>query len=65
MSRINSNKSNLIIRDRIAACRMSDLERQVAINALRDADLIVDGILWVSGKLGQMASVLLKPSFRH
>ena len=36
---------------RINAVQMSDAERQQALNALRDADLVVDGFMWVMKKI--------------
>lgn len=52
--------------DRINASRMSEAERQVAINAMRDADLVVDAIIWVTKKIEQLgARLFLKPSPKH
>ena len=54
------------IYDRIKASRMSEAERQVALNAMRDAELIVDAIVWVTKKIEQLgARLFLKPSPKH
>jgi len=57
------------IYERIDTLRMSDAERLVAINAMRDADLLVDAFVWVSTKIEQIADrlyrLVLKPSLRH
>ena len=54
------------IYDRINASRMSEAERQVAINAMRDAELVVDAIVWVTKKIEQLgARLFLKPSPKH
>lgn len=51
---------------RINAARMSDAERQVAFNAMRDADLLVDAFVWVSRKVEQFGERLfLKPAIKH
>ena len=51
---------------KIQSARMSERERQVAMNAMRNADLIVDGILWVAKKIEYLAERLfLKPSLKH
>jgi hypothetical protein len=51
---------------RIDAVRMSEAERQVAIGAMRDADLLVDGFAWVAKKIEQIAERLfLRPSLKH
>jgi hypothetical protein len=44
-------KSNSIILGKINATRMSEHERQVAIDAMRNADVFVDGLLWTLGKI--------------
>lgn len=54
------------IYDRINTVRMSDAERQVAINAMQDAELLVDAFVWVSRKIEQLGAFLfLKPSVKH
>lgn len=51
---------------RIAASRISDTERQVALHAMQDAELLADAIVWVSKKIEQLgARLFLKPSPRH
>jgi hypothetical protein len=51
---------------RINAARMSEAERQVALNAMRDADLLVDAIVWVVRKIEQFGERLfLKPALKH
>jgi hypothetical protein len=45
---------------------MSDAERQVAINAMKDADLLVDAFVWMSKKIEHLAERLfLKHSLKH
>lgn len=59
-------KFGSVIYDKISTVRMSEQERQVAINAMHDADLIVDAILWVSHKVEQLgAALFLNPSVKH
>lgn len=54
------------IYDRINTIRMSDSERQAAINAMRDAEAIVDGVIWLTRKIEQLgARLFLKPSLKH
>ena len=59
---------------RINSAHLSQAERQVALNAMRDADLLVDGIMWVAKKIEQIGERLflkpstksaLKPSLKH
>jgi hypothetical protein len=43
---------------RINAVRMSEAERQVALGAMRDADFLVDGVIWVARKIEQLGERL-------
>jgi hypothetical protein len=68
---MNSNfesKFGSVIYDRINSVHMSATERQAAINAMRDADAIVDAILWVTHKVEQLGTLLFlkhSPSLKH
>ena len=45
---------------------MSEQERLVAINAMHDADAIVNAIIWISSKIEQLgAALFLSPSIKH
>jgi len=60
------SKFGSVIYDKINTVRMSETERQAAINAMRDADAIVDAILWVTRKIEQVGAFLfMKPSIKH
>ena len=51
---------------RVDSVRMSDAERQVTINAMRDADLLVDAFAWVAKKIEQFgARLFLRPALKH
>ncbi|MDP2239494.1 MAG: hypothetical protein Q8K18_04950 [Burkholderiales bacterium] len=69
MSNMLEIKIGSTIYERIDTIRMSDAERQVAINAMRDADLVVDAFVWVGKKIEQISDRLfrffLKPSLKH
>jgi hypothetical protein len=66
MSKDLEIKFGSVIYDKINTVRMSDQERLVAINAMQNADAIVDAILWVTQKIEQIAAALfLKPSVKH
>lgn len=52
--------------DRIKTAKMTESERQVALNALRDADLIVDAMVWITRKIERLGERLfLKPRLKH
>ena len=69
MSNMMNIKLGSTIFERIDTIRMSDAERLVAINAMRDADLVVDAFVWVSKKIEHIAErlfrLVLKPSLKH
>jgi hypothetical protein len=55
---------------RLNAVRMSEAERQVAVDAMRGATTLVDGFVWAAKKIEQMGERLflkpsLKPSLKH
>jgi len=50
----------------VDTARMSDAERQVTVNAMRDADLMVDAFAWVAKKIEQFgARLFLRPALKH
>lgn len=59
-------KFGSVISEKISTVRMSEQERQVAINAMHDADAIVDAFIWVARKVEQLgAALFLNPTVRH
>lgn len=44
---------------------MSERDRQIAIGSMRDAEAIVDAIVWVKNKAVALGDFLLKPSLKH
>ena len=60
------NKFGSVIYDRLNAVQMSASERRDAVKALRDADALVDSILWFTHKVEQLGAFLfMKPSIKH
>ena len=54
------------IYDRIDASPLSETERRAAINAMQDAEVIADAIVWVTRKIEQLgARLFLKLSLKH
>ena len=63
-------KANERVRDsgfyaRIREARMSESDRQYALNTMRTAERIVDAILWVKEKTAGFGTYFLKPSMKH
>ena len=67
MKRFNEISANTDLYTRIKLSPMNQLDREVALNALRTSDAIVDGIQWVvNGVKHLIAKVSEKPvSLRH
>ena len=66
MSNEIENKIGSTIYARINAISMSEVERQRAIAALHDANLLVDAIVGVAKQMAQLRERLfLKPSLKH
>ena len=54
------------IRERIITSRLTESERRTALQAMEDAELIADAIVWVTRKIEQLgARLFLKPSPKH
>ena len=63
MNRLNEKYSNTDLYARIQHAPMSEREREVALNAVRNAEAIVDGYLWaVNGVKGLIARIFEKPA---
>jgi len=69
MKRNVEAKIGSLIMGRINAVNMSEIERQMAINAMRDAEVLVDIIVWVATKIERAGAYLFrlipKPSLKH
>lgn len=50
---------------RIGEVQMSDADRHAAIAALRQAEAIADGVLWIKEKVAALGNYFLKPSLKH
>ncbi len=60
------DKVNSTIVARINSVRMSEMDRQRALDAMHDADLIVDAFFWVAKKIEQFGERLfLKTALKH
>ena len=60
-----NRKTNDLIYKRIGEVRLTEHERERVRHAIRDAEAIVDAILWVRDKLSSAGAFFLKPGFRH
>lgn len=66
MNRDLEVKLGSTVMGRLNAVRMSEGERQVALGAMRDADLLVDSFAWVAKKIEQLGERLfLGAALKH
>ncbi|MGE5522280.1 MAG: hypothetical protein ACM3SS_01090 [Rhodospirillaceae bacterium] len=66
MSKELELKIGSTIYGKIQAARMSERERQLALHAMRNADVAVDAIVWLVKKIEHLGERLfLKPSLKH
>lgn len=66
MRRDTKLTSGSSIYELIQQANMTQSDRQVALNALRQADWIVEALAWVVTKIGRGgARVFLKPGLKH
>ncbi|HEU0290197.1 MAG TPA: hypothetical protein VFR39_05550 [Burkholderiales bacterium] len=50
---------------RLQEVRINSVDRQNAIAALRQAELLANAYLWVTEKLAGVGHIFLKPSLKH
>ena len=65
MRESNERIVNTGIYARIRDLPMSAPDRENAIQALRQAENIAEGFLWIKEKLVALGNVFLKPSLKH
>jgi len=66
MRRQKRVKSNSSIYNKIRASRMSEHETQLALDAMRHADLFAGGVRWTMHKVEQWGEQLFgKPAVEH
>ena len=65
MRKVNQSAVGSDIYALIRRAQMSDLDRQVAIDAVRIAEAFADAVLWVKEKVAAIGTYFLKPSIKH
>jgi hypothetical protein len=66
MDRQVEHKSDLTVYERLYDVRMSDADRETAVSALRNAELLVDLFAWLAKKVEQVGErSFLKPVLKH
>jgi len=65
MRKVNQMAGGSDIYALIQKARMSDRDRQVAIDTLRVAEAFADALFWVKEKVAAVGTYFLKPSMKH
>jgi len=65
MRKVNQTTDGSDVYALIQRAHMSDLDRQVAIDAMRIAEAFADALLWVKEKVAAIGTCFLKPSVKH
>lgn len=66
MSTEIQSKLGSTIHARVSTLKMTEAERSRALNAMYEADLLVDAFVWVAKKIEHFGGRLfLKPSLKH
>lgn len=65
MRKANRKNVNDAIYKRLAEVQMSERERERAAYAIRDAEAIVDAVVWVKDRIASLGAMLLIPGFKH
>ena len=66
MRQVKGNQQITAMYDRINSIHMGQVERQVAVNAMQTADILVDGLIWILEKIEKVSERLfLRPELKH
>ena len=65
MRKVNQTAAESDVYALVRKVQMSDLDRQVAIDAMRVAEAFADAVLWVKEKVAAIGTWFLKPSMKH
>ena len=65
MSKVKQMNTGSGIYRRIQEAQMSEIERHTALRAMRQAEAIVDFVVWVKNKVAAVGTYFLKPSLKH
>jgi hypothetical protein len=65
MRKYNQNAFRSEIYKVLEDARLSESDRLTAINAMQDAEAIVNAFLWVQEKIAAVGHYFLKPSLKH
>jgi hypothetical protein len=65
MSKVKQTNIGSDIYRRIQEAQMSESERHTALRALRQAEAMVDFVVWAKNKVAAVGTYFLKPSLKH
>jgi hypothetical protein len=65
MSKVKQTNMGSDVYRRIQEAQMSDTDRHTALRAMRQAEAMVDFVVWVKSKVTAAGTYFLKPSLKH
>jgi hypothetical protein len=65
MRKANERTLDSVIYARIREARISGADRQIAVDAYRNAEQLVDLFVWMKAKIAAFGNSFLKPSLKH
>jgi hypothetical protein len=65
MSKVKQTNIGSDVYRRIHEAQMSDIERQAALRAMRNAEAMVEFLVWAKNKVAAAGTYFLKPSLKH
>ena len=65
MRKANVKNVNASLYRRLAEVRMTEHDRQRAAQAIRDAEVIADGVIWLKDRIASLGAMLLRPAPKH
>jgi len=65
MRKANCNIRNGPIAQRLAETRMSEYDRQRALDVLETAEHVANAVLWAKERIASFGTAFLKPGFKN
>ena len=65
MSKVKQTNVGSDIYRRIQEVQMTEVERETALRAIRNAEAMADLVVWVRNKVASLGAFFLKPSLKH
>ena len=65
MSKVKQTSVGSDLYRRIQEVQMTEVDRDTALRAIRNAEALADLVMWVRNKVTSLGAYFLKPSLKH